>query len=76
MRKVGAEAEEASQWYKAHTGEYSICFEFVRQLLDNYGKGLLGLKRKHTDPFTLMHLDVIDESSISVVTKTYTETHG
>jgi len=67
-----------------------IGLEFVRQLLDNYGKGhviatcrnpdyaegLLDLKRKHTDRLTLIHLDVTDESSITVAAKTITETHG
>lgn len=67
-----------------------IGLEFVRQLLDNYengrviatcrnpdcAEGLLDLKRKHTDRLTLIHLDVTDESSISVAAKSITKTHG
>lgn len=67
-----------------------IGLEFVRQLLDDYGKGhviatcrnpdyaegLLDLKKKHTDRLTLIHLDVTDESSIGVAAKTILETHG
>lgn len=67
-----------------------IGLEFVRQLLDDYGKGhviatcrnpdcaegLLDLKKKHTDRLTLIHLDVTDESSIGLAAKTIMETHG